>query len=300
MARNVNILMWDSVGEYLDDAAPAAERRYQRDVDQGGAAGYAHSRLVNARKIVEKARLGDPELLAKAKDLLLAFESQTVEEDRPRFGFHVVGGSLDIGRYTVGNPACMRRRIPAPTDFQRIRIYVNTGLSYGVPGGSAEGRAACIIGLVNRLQAEGVDLELYFLEDGEAPEGGLASRAKGKAWAKRLQNSDHSQDYCQLIRIDTRPVNLAQACYLMTQSEVFGSLMLPAAIEEFAGNPAKRWPKSQYDLGRPAWAQKSRGLLGLGAHDLYIGSYHVEDSHMKPAEWIAKYARQAIDGKSPT
>ncbi len=208
----MNILEWPSVSAYLDDSVPAAAARFSYKGE-----GYSHSKLMDPNGVAAKARYGDPDLLRKASTVLADLEIQHATADRPRWDYHVAGGSLSIGRYTMGHPLCMNRRIPVTADFRQIKIVVNTGISCGVSGQSAATRAAMIIGLLNKLTAEGVDLDLYLYEDGEAPPEGLADRVKGRPWAKRLRHSDASQDYCQMIKLDTRPVNLAQACYLLTQ-----------------------------------------------------------------------------------
>ncbi len=296
----MNILEWPSLSDYLDDSVPAVIARLEAQATALNAVGstshYAHSRLVDAKGVAEKARYGDMDLLRKASDILAELEIQHATADRPRWDHHVAGGSLSIGRFTMGHPLCMNRRIPVTADFRQIKIVVNTGLSCGVSGHAAALRAAMIIGLLNKLTAEGVDLDLYLYEDGEAPTEGLASRATGKPWAKRLRHSDNSRDYCQMVKLDTRPVNLAQACYVLTQAEVFGSLMLPAAIDSFVGSEAMRFPKSQYFLGKPEWIKRSRVMLGMGPNDLYIASFDLSEVGMSPQKWIDTYARQALEG----
>lgn len=285
----MNILEWPSIDAYLDDATPAAKALRM-------SGGYSHSQIVKVEEVSRLARFGDPDLYKRASAVLADFEAQTATDDRPRWDHHVAGGSLSIGRYVQGHPQCMNRRITTQTDFRQIRIVVNTGLSGGVSGAAAHMRAAMIIGLLNKLTAEGVDLDLYLYEDGMAPAEGLAPRLQNTTWAKRLRQSDLSRDYCQMVKLDTRPVNMAQACYLLTQPEVFGSLMLPAAIGGFVGSDASHWPYHETSWGKPEWIRKSREMLGMGPHDLYIASFNLAETSLSPQAWIDKYARQALDG----
>lgn len=297
----MNILRWPSVESYVRDARVAFNGSATLHPERGMTA------TMRFDEACERAINGDPSLTAGVRDLDLAIEAQHANAPRAAWSHGVTGSSMSPARYAMGHPKLMHRREPSPTDYRRCSIYVNTGLSAGTSYAQAKDRARAIVGLVSRLMSEGVDLDLYTLEDGEAPKEGLARLAEGKPWRDKLEKSDGSRDYCQVVRIETRPIVLEQVAFALCSPEVFSRLMLPAAIHGFAGDPARSWPHTQATLRREAfaygwapgraqveWIKVARKELGLAPHDLYIGSMQFDDAGLSIEAWIERYARQAL------
>lgn len=300
----MNIIEFPSISEHLDAAEGPARTLYQRafvsEPEKRAAA------LARQAETFVKARFGDPALLENVNDIIGEVESQSATDYRTTLTHFVTGPIVNPGRYAMGHPLSCIRRMPEIQSFRQVKMIVNITCSAGVNDRHLARRAACIIGLMTRLQAEGVDLDLYLLEEGAAPAEGIAARARGKSWERYVRNSDSSGDYAHLVRIESRPLNMAQAAYVMTQGAMFRDAVLPALCQEFVGYHAASWPTTLdalkrihgYDEGKRIWLGRQREALGMAPHDLYFGAYHFDEIGEDMHTWIAKYARQALDTRA--
>lgn len=283
-----SIIRWESVSSYVEDALPVLNAQpWATDADRDR---YA----TIGRLAVE----GCPNALARSRDYSVAFDAEHAHEDRVRWDYHAIGSSMSPARYAMGHPAMMRRRMASPTDYKRCTIVYCTGIAAGAMYSPlASRRGELCTGLIARLMSEGVDVDLYVTEDG-AVTCSLARLAKGKPWESRLSYNPKSQDYIQVVRVDTRPLNMAQVAYLLSTREVFSSFMLPAGIAGFFGPGASSWPRTLGRNGENArgWEAVARESLGLGPRDLYFGAALMQsvEARETPEQWITRQVANVL------
>jgi hypothetical protein len=83
---------------------------------------------------------------------------KTVEDEveKPQIRFDVEGDMVDIGRFVSGDPECMMRWEPDKQQKRIARILFPLSVSGAVSTEIMRWRGACVLALIDRLEAEGV------------------------------------------------------------------------------------------------------------------------------------------------
>lgn len=177
---------------------------------------------------------GDPALAAIAERMLATLEQPDAvyADNVPAWGRSVSGAMPDVPAYLAGSPLNMRRRTPQH-GLAPLSIVVETYMSGGIGDNDRERRGVAVLALVRKLAMTGHAVDLYM-----------------------AHTSMHSPATC-LIRVETRPLDMARAVWAMVASfektgfksasaEVLynlkgraDSLQSPFGDPDFPNNPAK-------------------------------------------------------------
>lgn len=237
------------------------------------AIGWEHLTL---RGGIEAARNGRPDLVAP---LMSAFEAHATTSERDAHEWRddrYIGASVSVGRFSMGMPGCVRRRETMPRDYRHVGVYVSVAYSGGVDAETIRARGAVILGLLARLESEGVapDLHLYS-ETGDCKYTPL--------------DVDRSHDFGTVIQVPMRPLDMSIVAALFCDEAV--TRLLPLVWERFAyGMPTDGpWSSIRTDNA------KMRAALGLAPHDVLVPSAHISDPLLAtPKAWIEAMAHQAL------
>jgi hypothetical protein len=168
---------------------------------------YAASRRNDAgfkaipASVLADVRQGRVDLVAKSDKLLDLIEAQTVIGYAQRQTEHTVaGGAVDVPAYLAGAPTCMLRRVRRPSP-RRIRLVVDIATSGGVSRQAIERRGMATLALLRRLDAAQQPVDLYV------------------ASAMRSGDAGRDDAVIQLTRVESAPLDLARAAYVLTQDD---------------------------------------------------------------------------------
>jgi len=138
---------------------------------------------------------GDPILADKAERTLASIETESLYSDNVQSWGRSVSGALpDVPAYLAGSPLNMRRRVPQQ-GLAPLTIVVETFMSGGVTDADRERRGVAILSLVRKLQMTGHAVDLWLAHTSRP---GLTATC--------------------LVRVETRPLDLARAVWGFTAS----------------------------------------------------------------------------------
>ena len=99
---------------------------------------------------------GWPEGTRQVAQILTRIKNSEEEIEKPQILWDVEGDMVDIGRYVSGEPECMMRWEPEKTSKRIARILFPISVSGGVSTELMRWRGACVLALIDKLEAEGV------------------------------------------------------------------------------------------------------------------------------------------------
>lgn len=221
---------------------------------------------------VDKAIRGDDSLVAEAEKLLDQLDA-SVEVPTKSWEPNVHGAYPVVPDYLSGSPTPMRALSPVYREESPISIYVSTTCSAGVDADTMQKRGVAIMALLLKMQ-QIRPIELYLLAETHGSRDG---------------------ECLQVIKVESKPLNLATACYAVADVAFARNLTYSQArkLEDFNGC----WPDG-YNMGGAKWEAHVREVLGMGEHDLYVGAARLWDEMVQhPVEWInATIARFQSEG----
>lgn len=208
---------------------------------------------------------GDDRLVAEAERLIEQL-SASIELPDMAWQSDVCGAYPVVAEFLSGNPDCMRRRAACERELAPISIYVDVASSWQVTADMLQRRGVAILALVMGLsRVRPVDLSVVSTLGMQRGEGA----------------------HVVVAPINTRPIDLASACYALTSSGFSRRICL--GIAKATGGHTGKWPDP---AAVPA-------MLGVGASDLFIKNAHVDDAMLvNPVAWVQREIDRLVGAAS--
>ena len=168
----------------------------------------------------ERASAGNAKLTAPCDRLLDRMENVEFATSRFATVSAVAGGAPCVPAYLAGSPMAMRRRVRVADDLAPLAVVVDIGVSASVSHPTIQRRGAAALALV-RL---------------------LAATRPVSLWVVCGQVTDLDgtrRDAALAVRVDTAPLDVARAAWLLAAPEAFRRACF-AATHAIAGHAEKR------------------------------------------------------------
>jgi hypothetical protein len=197
-------------------------------------------------------------------------------EDKFEFTSHrfqtvdaIAGGVPNVAAYLANAPLAMRRRHRVADDLAPLTIVVDTTSSGGVGADKLEKRGAAILALVRLLSARR-PVTLY------------AGNAMGNSRA------DKDGFNAVLTRIETAPLDLARAAFLLGHPGAARGIGYGVVVNEFGGSDGHiPWPYDNHELARKS-APEFYGRVFPNSEILCLPPVFVKDPAIDTPEiWLA-------------
>jgi hypothetical protein len=234
---------------------------------------YGYTGPLNARNYLTNGDLAavapSDELLAKMEE---AVPAPTV---RGRWVNDVVGSMPDVGAFLAGAPASMRRRIKENNDRAPIRVMLDLTCSASFGTAALQRRGAAVLALVRALSSRR-PVELYV---GAALDNG------------RDLNGQDVDTTSVWVKIDTAPLDLARAAFMMTNPGFFRGALYELMYTKGCGCG----PYSFLGAWRSHGGETAVQVTGAAEGDqlLWLGPLlHKEPITEDPAKWVIDHIRQ--------
>lgn len=252
--------LFDSAGELSDFAMAKCQNNGEWENNARAWTGGDSS-----ASACQKAKRGDLSGVAKSDALLTRFERFAFETERQRWVDDVCGGFPNVPAYLSGHPLAMRRRIADKDGAAPLAVIVDLTTSAGINAQTIEKRGAAILALV-RL---------------------LAMRRPVELWAGVMTGSGYgNKNLCGIFcRLETAPLDLATAAYVMTSAGFPRAVCYPIAKTEasFCGG----WPYSDHHASRTHMREICAAAFHHASDTLCLPPVHIDDQITKdPEGWI--------------
>lgn len=226
---------------------------------------------------VRYAELGRLDLVPKAEKLLSELDL-AIATPEPVWNPSPVGYYLDVGDYLADAPDCMRTIEFEADERAPITILATTTSSAGISADTLQKRGTVILALVMALsRIRPVNLQQLTFTHGV--EGGETIITSG---------------------INTAPLDLARACYVLTSAGFARRLTYGIAekLNRFNG----MWPNAyRYGQPRPYLEYLKRVLTPDPSKTLIIGAAELGDELLRnPVEWVTKQVNHFTHGEAET
>lgn len=289
---------FDGIGEYCDYIKTLPMHSFSGS-GIPGLNTYGASDIPNKKRIVhaeiERMRLGSVEHAASAQKVMDKLQMEgllTTGYKLPKRG--VVGGFTVLPLYEIGAPKCMIRREPSDIEGAStpMRIFYDRFASGGLDAQQLINRGVATLGFALAM-ASVRPIELYAIS-ASCPQwpgsGGL---------------------FGSLIQIETQPINLAHAAYVMT-SEAFTRSFTWASMHDHVW----RWKgltnkeKYNYAVGpfcgwrsnSPEYARGMRQAFNMDEQDILLVGANLFDklALTDPVAWVREmlhiHVKRRVDG----
>tara|TARA_R110000868_G_scaffold142532_3_gene359948 strand:- start:2704 stop:3582 length:879 start_codon:yes stop_codon:yes gene_type:complete len=110
----------------------------------------------------------------------------------------MAGGVADVPAYLAGSPVAMRRRVRQP-ERMPITLVCDVGTSGGISGEIIQRRGVAVLALVRKLETEGYPVDLWL---------GFTAQVSG-----------HGLPTSAAVKVDTKPLDLARACWALSNED---------------------------------------------------------------------------------
>lgn len=223
----------------------------------GSAAEAARTLLTGDESMVEASNA----YLTKLEDMI------TVETKKFRIIDDVSGGLPNVPALLAGHPLAMRRRQRVASDQGAITILLDLTTSQGISTQQIERRGAALLALV-RILSSLRPVNLY------------AMTALGCVGHHRNVCA------CTLVHVETAPLDLARAAYLLSARNVSRELFFrygDTFMEVTEGDIT--WPWNNRDLGH----RELPAIIGqhIAGEIAFIPGMHVDDVNKdRPEKWL--------------
>lgn len=256
--RQAHVVRFDSSEEFIEATKAVGVHNH--------GAGGAWSNDESFKESLEFARHGNDSLVSESEKIIESLDSVENGVQQEYWAPSVCGAYPIVPEYLAGHPMCMRSKEPSG-DLAPVNIYVCTTSSGSIGSEEYMQRGTAILALVMKLQQiRPVNLFVTFECDGGY--------------------KDHL-DAVQIIPIESRPLNISQACYMLTSTGF--SRNLTYSYGEHVQGWAGGWI-SDHDHrpgGTPKYRAKIKEYLGLGPDDLHLDMISSIDPMLRnPIAWV--------------
>jgi hypothetical protein len=215
---------------------------------------------------------GRDDAVTRSEKLLDEMEADGIETNTLTWEYSQAGAIPCVPSFLAGAPESMRCLIDTATDRAPVKIFASVCLSAGFSSREIEQRGTAILALCRKLQSiRPVELWLYADMDGRENGDGTGRCA------------------LPIIRIDTSPLDLTTASYIMTDAGFLRQLCFSwAGKHGFTG--AWAWGMSPMN---PEAQAKCKKALGAGENDLFIpGGYLTDPIVRESVKWVNDQVRK--------
>lgn len=215
-----------------------------------------------AETACRKAREGDLSGVEASDELLARFERFAFETGRRAWVDDVCGSIPNVPAFIAGHPLAMRRRVRQDSASAPVAIVADLTTSAGISAEQIAKRGAAILALV-RL---------------------LSSRRPVELWAGCMMQGKEQGMSAVFARIETAPLDLATAAYVMTSASFPRRLCYATARKDgFAG----RWPYGNYKIAQQHGAAMIAPAFSHVGQALYVPPIFTTDlAPTEPEKWI--------------
>jgi hypothetical protein len=268
-ARETHVHLFDGPTELAD----YAERSLASGkIDKGVQFDPLWNNGKTARTGIDCFRRGDLSGVAKSDALLARFENNVPATHRPQWQDSFAGAFPNVGAAILDRPMAMRRRVRATNEGAPIAIVVDIGAASHIKKEQIAKRGAAVLALLRIL----------------------SQRRPVELWAGAVLDADNSRNAsAHFCRIDTAPLDLARAAFILTRAEAIrGTLWACANVHGFQGH-------TPYGAGQ-AHSKHTAELLGpafTGTTDtIFLGriNHHEDESINNPEAWIERKLKEAL------
>lgn len=215
LANDIRGARFDSIGDFARYLrGPAAACPYMTATEDNAWSGSTPAETQH------RLDAGSAKATAACDRLLDKMESVGFATSRFATVAAVAGGAPCVPAYLAGSPMAMRRRVKISDDCAPLAVVVDLGISASVKPATIERRGAAALALV-RLLAATRPVTLW------AVTGQQISRY-----------SDHATDAAFAVQIETAPLDVARAAWLLASPDAFRRAAF-AACQTVGGYPAE-------------------------------------------------------------
>lgn len=217
LPKNTKGARFDSIGDFAAYLrGPAAKCPHMLDTNHAGADWYGGT----AAQLQARIDAGDSAATAAYDRLLGRMENVGFATTRFATVAAIAGGAPCVPAYLAGNPLAMRRRVKVIDDAAPLAVVVDIGVSASVKTDTIRRRGAAALALV-RL---------------------LAATRPVTLWAVTGQQieryTDHPTDTAFAVQIDTAPLDVARAAWLLASPDAFRRAAF-SACQAIGGYPTQ-------------------------------------------------------------
>lgn len=207
-----------------------------------------------------KMTQGDDSYATMADELLEKISDVTEGVPQRVWSASPYGAYPVVPEYLMDSPTPMRM-LSSQGDVSPVKVVVSTTCSGGISKETMTARGTAILALVMKLQ-QIRPVELYLLAEG---------------------NHQGTKDLFVMIRVDTKPLSIAHACFAMANVG-FARQLTYAWMTHYHGWTGG-WP---VNYRRGNYATIVRAECGIEPEDLWIPSSYLHDSELiyNPVQWV--------------
>jgi hypothetical protein len=218
-----------------------------------------------------KSITGDRDLVPAAESMLRQLQTN-IETPRLEWHRNVAGPVCVVPDVLSGSPTPFRRQVFVREANRPIEIFVDVGSSASIKAETLRKRGTAILALVMALaRLRPVALNLIDCSDG---------------------NRDGSGESVVTIRLETAPLDIAKACYALTNIGLVRGYIYDFETE--TNNFAGGWPKGFSFSNQKSYYDKLMPrLTGNLENSLLVEASRANDPLIKsPVEWINEQIRK--------
>lgn len=255
------ITKWDSIAEFVQTA-----KDYKHSQRGYGSASWFGGLTFD--ECLNKAIMGDDSLVPQAEALLDQLDAN-VEVSQRSWVPSIYGAYPIVAEFLAGDINCMRRMYPDVLETAPLAIYVSTTSSAMISSDVMLKRGIAILALLMKMQ-QIRPIELYLVTE--------------------LDGTDNGETI-QVIRVESRPLAIGQACFVLSQ--VGFARHLTYTVARGMNNYSGGWPREYEFDDTKLWEAKIREKLGMSSNDLYIKAAQVWDPMVAdPVNWVNEQVRK--------
>jgi len=260
-------VLFESTTELADHAEKSCfDNRSFKDTSNG-ANWYGGD---TGKSAAAKTRNGDMEGVEASNAMMVKFEKYDLSTARPQWLPAMAGGRADVQAVLSGSPLTMRRRQPVDADIAPIAVIVDLSTSAMIPAEVIKRRGAAILALVRILSSKR-PVELW---------------VSSMTGADLGNGRDRDGGIC-LARLDTSPLDLARAAYILTSAGFPRRLCYSINEKEF--NFGGGWAFGNAATERNAFKALLEPVFPHVVDMLAIPALHGHDEMAsEPEKWVEK------------
>lgn len=240
-----------------------AFRDLSDDVKRGREGNEKWCGVRTAQEVQNYLNDGRASLVAPSDALLNAFDDVAFVSRRSSIVAAVSGGAPNVGAFLAGSPMAMRQRVRTLSDAAPLRVVADISSSGGIDKDQLTKRGTAILALVRMLSAVR-PVELYCGFSCFIPN---STMEKGDA-------------LYLLTRIDTAPMDLIRAAYLLADASAarFAGYALASCIATNGkDNHNTQWAYNNHNTSRDRAPHAIAHAFGDGGEVLYLAPPYIDD-----------------------
>lgn len=261
---------FDSIGDAVKFVLESPHK-FRHDSNDDRSKWYGYKSLAGACQYILGGADKNSRAMREAVALLDKVDSAAHSRHKDSWQASPVGAFPVVPEYLAGLPLSMRHRIPDENDRAPIRVFFESSVSAGVNENELVRRGAAVAALAQRMSEER-PTELYV-----ADALGIGGR----------------ETAIFSIRLDTCPINLAQAVAVFASSE-FARKFAFNLCDAVTGEQGGAAFNGGWGFGYPGVArgEKMREALGMEPQDILLQGGFLTDAAMMerdPVGWVNKF-----------